>query len=189
MRKLYLGLLHYPVYNKNKVIITSAVTNFDIHDISRACKTFGVENYFIITPNKGQHKVVSQIIEHWQEGFGATYNKDRKDALNSTFLIDSLDDAVKFINEKENQNPIIVATSANKDKKYKNFKIKELRNLLNTEGEPVFLVFGTGYGMVLEELPQIEYMLEPIYGPTDYNHLSVRSAVSIYLYALKSPNV
>ena len=168
------------------MIITSAVTNFDIHDISRACKTFGAENYFIITPNKGQHKVVSQIISHWQEGFGATYNTDRKDALNSTFLIDSIDEAVKFIVEKEGTTPLVVATSANKDDKYNHFTIKELKETLKSDGEPVFLVFGTGYGMVLEQLPQIKYMLEPIYGPTDYNHLSVRSAVSIYLYALKA---
>ena len=186
MRNLYLGLLHYPVYNKNKVIITSAVTNFDIHDISRACKTFGVENYFIVTPNKGQQKVVSQIINHWQEGFGATYNTDRKDALGITFLIDSLDDAINFIKEKENKKPLVIATSANKTDKYENFSIEEFRNFLKKDGEPVLLLFGTGYGMVLDELPQITAMLEPIYGPTDYNHLSVRSAVSIYLYALKS---
>ena len=186
MRKLYLGLLHFPVYNKNDLIITSAVTNFDIHDISRASKTFGVENYFIITPNKGQHKVVSQIISHWQQGFGATYNSDRKDALDSTFLIDNIDDAIKFIIEKEGVKPLVVATSANKDDNYSHFTVKELREILKTDGEPIFLVFGTGYGMVLEQLPKITHMLEPIYGPTNYNHLSVRSAVSIYLYALKA---
>jgi len=185
MRNLYLGLLHYPVYNKNKVVITSAVTNFDIHDISRACKTFGVENYFIITPNKGQQKVVGQIINHWQEGFGATYNSDRKDALNITFLIDDLDDALKFIKEKEGKSPLVIATSANKTEKYSNYSISEFREFLKGEGEPVLLLFGTGYGMVLEDLPQITAMLSPIYGPTEYNHLSVRSAVSIYLYALK----
>jgi len=185
MRKLYIGLLHFPVYNKNNMIITSAVTNFDIHDISRASKTFGGENYFIITPNKGQHGVVSQVISHWQEGFGATYNSDRKDALDSTFLIDSLDDTINFIIEKDGLKPLVVATSANKDPNYKHFTNKELREVLKTDGDPVLLVFGTGYGMVLEQLPQIEYMLEPIYGAGDYNHLSVRSAVSIYLHSLK----
>jgi hypothetical protein len=188
MRKLYVGLLHFPVYNKNNLIITSAVTNFDIHDISRASKTFGAENYFIITPNKGQHKVVSQIISHWQEGFGSTYNPDRKDALDSTFLIDSIDDAIKFIFQKEGVFPLVVATSANKDEKYNHFTVNELRKVLQSDGEPIFLVFGTGYGMVLEELPQIKYMLEPIYGVGDYNHLSVRSAVSIYLHSLKAPS-
>jgi len=185
MRKLYVGLLHFPVYNKNNMIITSAVTNFDIHDISRASKTFGAENYFIITPNQGQHRVVSQIISHWQEGFGASYNTDRKDALGSTFLIDSIDDSIKFIEEKEGVKPLVVATSANKDENYKHFTVQELRKTLTEEGDPIFLVFGTGYGMVLEQLPQIEYMLEPIYGCGDYNHLSVRSAVSIYLHSLK----
>ncbi len=185
MRNLYVGLLHFPVYNKNQQIITSAVTNFDIHDISRASKTFGVENYFIITPNKGQHRVVGQVISHWQEGFGSTYNTDRKTALDSTFLIDSLDDVITLIKEKDKKEPLVIATSANKDDKYHHLTISSLKETLKTDGEPILLVFGTGYGMVLEQLPQIKYMLEPIYGPTDYNHLSVRSAVSIYLYSLK----
>ena len=33
MANLYLGLVHYPIYNKNMQVIATAVTNFDIHDI------------------------------------------------------------------------------------------------------------------------------------------------------------
>ena len=38
--KVFLGLVHYPVYNKNKDIVATSVTNFDIHDISRTCRTY-----------------------------------------------------------------------------------------------------------------------------------------------------
>ncbi|MCP4687771.1 MAG: RNA methyltransferase, partial [Desulfobacterales bacterium] len=33
---LHLALLHYPVVNKNGEPVASAVTNLDLHDISRA---------------------------------------------------------------------------------------------------------------------------------------------------------
>ena len=185
MRKLYLGLLHYPVYNKNQEIITSAITNFDIHDISRASKTFGVEKYFIITPENGQKSVMGKIIEHWQKGFGATYNKDRKTALEITSIINTLDDAIETIKNDTGLNPIVTATSAQKDENYTAYTIKEMRSLLEEDGDPIFLLFGTGYGMVMKNIPQIKNLLEPIYGTGDYNHLSVRSAVSIYLHSLK----
>ena len=46
--KVFLGLVHYPVYNKNKDVVATSVTNFDIHDISRTCRTYDISNIFII---------------------------------------------------------------------------------------------------------------------------------------------
>ncbi len=184
MRDFYLGLVHYPVVNKNKEIITSAITNFDIHDIARASKTFGVKKYFIISPEDGQKKVMNKIISHWKEGFGATYNSDRKDALEIVTLINSIQDCIDEIKKDSYLEPMVIATSA-KNQDYKNYKIEELKNILNTDGEPILLLFGTGHGMSMKDIPQINCLLEPIYGTGDYNHLSVRSAVSIYLYALR----
>jgi tRNA (guanine37-N1)-methyltransferase len=43
------------------------------------------------------------------------------------------------------------------------------------------LVFGTAWGLADELLDTCDYTLAPILGKADYNHLSVRSAVSIYL--------
>ena len=31
---IYVGLVHYPVYNRNSDVVATSVTNFDIHDIS-----------------------------------------------------------------------------------------------------------------------------------------------------------
>ena len=42
-------------------------------------------------------------------------------------------------------------------------------------------VFGTGWGLTEEVFRQADAALLPISGCRDYNHLSVRSAVSIYL--------
>jgi hypothetical protein len=45
----------------------------------------------------------------------------------------------------------------------------------------VILWLGTGHGLAPEILEQSDGVLEPIFGPTDYNHLSVRSAAAIML--------
>ena len=54
MANLYLALIHYPVINRNGKVIASAITNLDIHDISRISKTFGVNRFYIVTPLKDQ---------------------------------------------------------------------------------------------------------------------------------------
>ena len=42
MAPLYLALLHFPVYDKNGQVVTTAVTHLDIHDIARSACTYGV---------------------------------------------------------------------------------------------------------------------------------------------------
>ena len=42
-------------------------------------------------------------------------------------------------------------------------------------------LFGTGWGMTQELMERCDYILEPVAGASDYNHLSVRSAVSIIM--------
>ena len=51
---LSVALVHYPTVNKEGAVVATSVTNFDIHDIARASRTFGVDHYFIVTPMKMQ---------------------------------------------------------------------------------------------------------------------------------------
>jgi hypothetical protein len=60
---LYIGLVHYPVYNKNDEIITTAITNFDIHDIARTARTYNTAGYFIIHPLENQQMLANEIID------------------------------------------------------------------------------------------------------------------------------
>ncbi len=48
-------------------------------------------------------------------------------------------------------------------------------------GDPFLLIFGTGWGLAQEVISGADYILEPVRGNTDYNHLSVRSAASVIL--------
>ena len=78
---LYLALVHYPVVNKEGQTIASAVTNLDLHDISRVGKTYGVKSFYVITPLVDQKALVQKIISHWTNGSGAVYNPARRSAL------------------------------------------------------------------------------------------------------------
>jgi hypothetical protein len=53
--------------------------------------------------------------------------------------------------------------------------------MLHRETRPFLVLFGTGWGLTEATLSQADYVLEPIQGRTEFNHLSVRSAAAIIL--------
>lgn len=179
--KLYLGLVHHPIKNKLGELVTTSVTNLDIHDISRSCRTFGVKKYFIITPFEAQKTLVDSILGHWEQDVANAYNPDRQDALSIARAVDSIETAVSQITELEGQRPLIAVTGAN----FETFDgdVKELTKKLEVLNMPCFLLFGTGWGLHPIALEKAEFKLSPIISKNSdgYNHLSVRSAVAIYL--------
>ncbi len=177
--KVYVGLVHYPVYNKNNDVVCTSVTNFDIHDISRTCRTYNMKNYFIITPLEAQKELTSRIIGFWQDGSGVEANKNRNEAFEKTRLVDSIEECIKIITEVEGIEPKIITTSA---KIFDNsVDYESLSKEIYEDDAPYFLLFGTGWGLIDEVMDTSYKILNPIRGKTEYNHLSVRSAVSIIL--------
>lgn len=181
---IYLGLVHYPVKNREQVVVTTSITNLDIHDIARSCLTFGIKKYLVITPVKSQQDLFGRIIRFWQKDLAETYNPDRVEALKLAELTDSLTSAQEYIRKQEAAAPIIVTTTALKSDNQVSFA--EMRNLVNTANRPIFLLFGTGNGLSFEVHEMADYILTPITGRNAYNHLSVRSAVAIVLDRLSS---
>lgn len=179
--KLYLGLVHHPIKNKLGELVTTSVTNLDIHDISRSCRTFGVKKYFIITPFMAQTELVQEILGHWEQDHANAFNPDRQDALSIARVVDSIDTAVSQITEIEGKRPLIAVTGAN----FETFDgdVKELTKKMEVLNMPCFLLFGTGWGLHQLALDKAEFKLSPIISKNSdgYNHLSVRSAVAIYL--------
>ena len=175
---LAIALVHYPVVNKNGQTIGSAVTNLDIHDIARAARTFGAGAYFVVTPYADQRCLVDEIVGHWREGYGAGYNPARKDALSLVRVAGDLAAVVASMGEECGRPPFVVATSAKAGGK--NIGYQELRRQI-AGGQPTLLLFGTAHGLAQEVIDMADAMLPPIYGADDYNHLPVRSAVSIIL--------
>lgn len=175
----YVGLIHYPIKNKIGEEIATAVTNLDIHDIARLSKTFGFKNYYIVTPIDEQKALVDRIKEHWTGDYGKKRNNIRTKALSLINVSSSIEDAKKDIEEKLGKKVKIIATSAKKLKNSVSFK--NLSEEIKDSKYAYLLIFGTGWGLTESILDNSDYILEPISYDTDYNHLSVRSAVSIIM--------
>jgi tRNA (guanine37-N1)-methyltransferase len=177
--RVYAALLHYPVYDKNRQVVTTAVTNMDIHDIARSGRTYGIRGFYVVTPVKALQKLALKIIEHWEEGYGSQYNITRKEALTLVRIRDTLDDVVIDIEQECGEKPVVVVTSAKPGGNRTPFAA--LQDMLLKTAHPFLILFGTGWGLTEAIFSQSDHVLQAIEGPTDYNHLSVRSAAAIVL--------
>lgn len=179
--RLYLGLVHHPIRNKLGELVTTSVTNLDIHDIARSCRTFGVKKYFIVTPFVAQRELVDSILGHWEQDKANAYNPDRQNALAIARSVDSIETAIAQITEIEGQTPMIAVTGANFDSF--DGDVSQLTIKVEQSNMPCFLLFGTGWGLHPIALEKADFRLSPIISKNSdgYNHLSVRSAVAIYL--------
>jgi hypothetical protein len=176
--RLYLALVHHPVVNRMGETIASAVTNLDLHDIARAARTYGARGFFVATPLSDQRELARRIVFHWTRGAGAEYNPDRRSAMELVRVAGSLKEAVDAVGRIEREPPRVVATCAQPHSR--SITHAGLRDALG-DGRPCLLVFGTAWGLAAEVIAAADEVLEPIRGGSDYNHLSVRSAVAIVL--------
>jgi hypothetical protein len=178
--RLYIGLLHYPVRNKHGHRIASAVTTLDIHDMARLARTYEVKKFYVVTPLEDQQGLVARILSHWTEGYGATYNCHRKDAMGLVAVSNSLEHAAQEITLAEGERPLLIATDASwhEDKR---ISYDGLRALIHGEQKAVSLLFGTAWGLAPAVYGCADFILDPICGRGSYNHLSVRSAAAIIL--------
>lgn len=176
---VYLGLVHHPIYNKNGEVIATALTNFDMHDIARSARTYDIKRYYIIHPLPSQQALAQEILSYWRDGYGGEYNPDRREALSVLAVVSDIKEAVAAITANEGKAPIVVTTDA---RRYANtVSYPHLRSLIETGETPILLLFGTGWGIEESVMASFDYILEPIYGRSDYNHLPVRAAVAIIL--------
>ena len=179
MADVYIALIHHPVYDKQHKVVTTSITNMDIHDIARSALTYGVKRYFVVNPVRTLHALAEKILNHWQYGHGSVYNETRKDALAIVALAETLDGVLESIVQETQQQPRVIATSARGGENRVTFSA--VRTSIEQNGRPVLLLFGTGWGLTEEVFAQAEAILEPIQGCGAYNHLSVRAAAAILL--------
>ncbi len=172
------ALIHFPVVNRNDERIGSAVTNLDLHDIARASKTYGVNSYWVVTPDAQQQELAAQIVGHWTHGYGSKVNADRGAALSLIKICSSLNDVLAGSAEHYGNPPLLVATSA--VCRENTITYNTLRKKIDNDCG-VVLLFGTAWGLAPEICQQVDYFLPPVGGKGTYNHLSVRSAASIVL--------
>lgn len=175
---VFIGLLHYPVFNKRGNTIASAITNFDIHDVARVSRTYGVERFYVINPFRDQKRLAQRILDHWLTGYGSVYNPSRAEALTLVDVETSLEEVISDIEDSWGHRPKMMVTDA---KVHRNsIGYSEARRML-MNGGAYLILFGTAWGIGTDIIETADYVLAPIQGNLDYNHLSVRSAVAIIM--------
>jgi tRNA (guanine37-N1)-methyltransferase len=189
------ALVHHPVTDRTGAVVTSAVTNLDIHDLARTARTFGLARYFVVTPIDSQRSKAEHIAAAWQElaeqdagPRGPGGGRDgRASALRIVTAIDSVATAIAELNATYGVAPLVVATSADPARFPLATRIRtdELAAMMpDRPTTPVLLLFGTGWGLADAILPSVTHLLPPILSRTGWNHLSVRNAAAIILAEL-----
>jgi hypothetical protein len=180
---LAIALLHYPVYNKLREVVTTALTNLDLHDIARSSRTFGLDRFYIVTPSPDQRALAQRITGHWQKGWGAAYNPDRKEALDIVRICDTLGEArADFQTGFATTVKTVITGAADRPG---SISCRDFRRMLGSSESPFLLLLGTGWGLTEACFDAADHILEPIAGAGRYNHLSVRSAAAILLDRLR----
>lgn len=178
----YVALMHNDVITGDGDRVgTTSVTSLDMHDIARSAKTYGIKHYYLVTQLLDQQKIVRKLLDFWQTGTGVTYNPSRHVAVKQVECMASFNEVLADIEKKEAKKPLVIATSARwKDKSDQKITYHDHAKVW-AHKRPVLFIFGTGQGLSQEFLDRCDYLLVPVEGMTEYNHLSVRSAVAIIL--------
>ena len=180
---LFVALVHHPVTDKRGDVVTTSVTNLDVHDIARSARTYDLDGYYLVTPVPAMQWFVRRVRQFWSQGVGAEYNETRRDAFTLLRLADSLEDAVADIERERGRRPILVVTSARPQPNSISFAA--LRERMSGPDEDFLLILGTGWGLHASLFAMADLTLEPIEPGRDYNHLSVRAAAAIMLDRLR----
>ena len=178
-------LLHYPVTNRAGEPITTSVTNLDLHDIARSCRTYEVDHYFVVTPILEQKELVDRIIAHWKLPQSQEWHPDRFDALSRIEIVPYFEDVKTNLKQRYPEMTLEV-TMPDARPLPNQLSYSEMRKKWEFETIPgvKVIVFGTGGGVAPSFYPEVHTYLGPIYGPLGkdgYNHLSVRAAAAIVL--------
>ncbi len=195
---IFAALVHHPVRDRTGQVVTTALTNVDVHDLARSARTYGLQGVFIVTPVLLQQRMAAEIAAHWTQGDGSAHLR-RADAMGLVRVAANLAEAKETIARTTGRAPVVAVTAASVrgDQSTPVWSFAAYRSELtrlagsDAPAAPLLLVFGTGWGLDQSVLDGADLRLEPIAadaellratGPdkrTAYNHLSVRAAAAI----------
>ncbi len=178
MRRVAIALVHHPVLDGQGAVVTTAVTNLDVHDLARSARTYGCSDYFVVHPVAAQRTLVGRILEHWTEGSSGKRIPDRREALSVLRIVESVEAAIDALGGRAAVEVWVTAARQLGE----TVSFADARGRVEGEGRPLLLVFGTGWGLAPDIVARADALLEPIRPARgDYNHLSVRAACAIAL--------
>jgi tRNA (guanine37-N1)-methyltransferase len=178
--RTHVGLVHHPVVDRTGAIVTTALTNFDIHDLARSSLTYGLAGVHIITPITSQRDKAAHIAKLWIDD---AQGEHRARALQLVRTADSIEAVIAELEERYGTAPRVVATSARRESfpAVPRVSPSALHAEAAASPAPLLVLLGTGWGLADALIPSVSRMLAPIEGSSDWNHLSVRSAAAVIL--------
>lgn len=180
MRKLSIALLHHPVLDRAGEVVTTAITNLDVHDISRSARAFGCSNFFVVHPIQAQRELCERIRDHWVTGSGKKRIPDRADAIALVHTVPAFEDVVTVLGGRD-EVEVVTTAARSSDRALTTFA--DLRARFDDDPRHLVLCFGTGWGLSPAFLEAADALLEPITPSrgAGWNHFSVRAACAIAL--------
>jgi hypothetical protein len=180
MSLVSIGLVHFPVLDRQGAIITTAITNLDLHDMARSSCTYGIRNLFIVHPVAAQRELALRVKTHWTSGSGAVRIPTREPAMALLEIVPTIDDVYTALGGRSQVD--VYVTSAKSDHRT-TLGYGDARRRMDETAKSSLVLFGTGWGLAPELMNGADALLPPILGtnPAGYNHLSVRAACAIVL--------
>ena len=174
MAEIAVALLHYPILNRHGETSTTAITSIDVHDFARTCAFYDVAPVYFVHPAEGMHALLNDMTDYYLSGAGSERNPARKTMLQAVRCVHSLQE---ILDEEGYQLWYTSATPPEGE-------CVDPSKLLEIEGKHL-IVFGTGWGLDVKNMPKENGWLSPIQGVGKVRHLSVRGALAIYLDRLQ----
>jgi len=178
--RAHLALVHHPVVDRTGAVITTALTNFDIHDLARSSLTYGLAGYHIVTPITSQRDKAAHIAKLWIDD---AQGEHRARALRLVRTAASIEAVIEALTAEHGIAPMVVATSA-RASSFPEIPRRSPSALFaeaSASSAPLLILLGTGWGLAESLIPSVSHMLAPIEGASEWNHLSVRSAGAVLL--------
>jgi hypothetical protein len=176
--RVAIALVHYPCVDRAGEVYATSITNLDVHDVARSSRTYDVDAFYVVHAIDAQRDLASAIAGFWErEGAGRNKNPDRTEAFKRVRVVASIEDAIAAETEAAGA-PWVVSTSARPADGLVGWDAA--RERMPKEASTLVL-FGTGHGLAPSALELAVDRLPPVMAASDYNHLSVRSAIAIIL--------
>jgi len=181
--RTHVALVHHPVLDREGHVITTSLTNFDIHDLARSAMTYGLAGYHVVTPIASQREKAEHIAAAW---IGDEQGEHRAAALRLVRTAPSIEAAIEAVTAEHGAPPRVVATSARPRVAgvFAGAAVRSCEALAaeaSADPAPLLLLLGTGWGLADALIPSVTRVLAPIEGASSWNHLSVRSAGAVLL--------
>jgi hypothetical protein len=179
MSRVAIALVHHPVLDRQGDIITTAITNLDLHDMARSACSYAVEALYVVHPVAAQRELASRVKAHWVNGSGARRIPTREPAMALLQVVPDVTDVYAALGGRS-QIDLYVTSARAEGQNVTAYP--DARRRMDASARPQLVVFGTGWGLAPELIAQADVFLAPLQGAgRGYNHLSVRAACAIVL--------